>query len=228
MHLLRRAFPGLLPLSTPVAGTRIHEWKVRQPLGESRNGSFHLVERSGRLSVLKWLAPTSPVHKPLAEQELACLRSLSGSAFVKLESHGRWPDEAQGTPFLVLEHIPGLSLAQWCRQPGPTAHDIVVVFHRLMRAMSELNDRGMCYPGLTCGDVMIRKKSHRPVIVDLSGVVSYDRPLTRWELSQDVQAAGAMLYEVLTHQRPGPYAPPPHVVNPYVPRELSELTMRLL
>lgn len=228
MHLLRQAFPRLFPVSAPVAGTRIHEWQVVRPLGQSRNGSLYLVERAGRLFVLKWLAPTDPGREVFAEQELACLRSLSAPAFVKLESHGRWPDDARGTPFLVLEHIPGLSLAQWCRQPGPTAHDITVVFHRLMRAIGELNDRGLCYPGLTCGDVMIHDKNRRPVIVDLGGVVSYGRPLTPWELSQDVQAAGVMLYEVLTHQRPGPYAPPPHVVNPRVPRELSELTMRLL
>jgi serine/threonine-protein kinase len=228
MHLLRRAFPRLFPLSSPVAGTRIHEWKVLQPLGESRNGSFHRVERAGRLSVLKWLAPTSPVRKLLAEQELACLRSLSGPAFVKLESHGRWPDEARGTPFLVLEHIPGVSLAEWCRQSGPTFRDVLQVFHRLVGALGELNGRGICYPGLTCGDVMIRNGSHSPVMVDLSGAVSCGRPLTRWEKSQDVQAAGVILYEVLTHQRPGPHALPPHVVNPRVPRELSELTMRLL
>ncbi len=228
MHLLNRAFPRLFPLSAPVAGTCIHDWKVVEPLGESRNGSLYRVERAGRLSVLKWFAPTAPAREVLAEQERTCLRSLSPPSFVKLESHGRWPDDDRGAPFLVFEHIPGLSLAQWCRKPGPTAHDIVVVFHRLMRALSELNDRGLGYPGLTCGDVMIRNGSHRPVIIDLSGVVSFGRPLTPWELSQDVRAAGFMMYEVLTHQRPGPYAPPPHVVNPLVPRELSEFTMRLL
>ncbi|HEX8698461.1 MAG TPA: protein kinase [Myxococcaceae bacterium] len=228
MDLLNQAISRLFPLSSPVAGTRIHDWTVVQPLGDSRNASLYLVERAGRRSVLKWLAPTDPVRAVLAEQELACLRSVSGPAFVKLEAHGRWPDDERGAPFLVLEHIPGLSLTQWCRQPGPTARDIVVVFHRLMRAVSELNDLGLGYPGLTCGDVLIRNGSHRPVLVDLSGVVSYGRALTRRELSQDVQAVGIMLYEVLTHERPGPYAQPPHVINPHVPRELSEFTMRLL
>jgi serine/threonine-protein kinase len=228
MHLLRRAFPRLFPMSSPEAGARIHDWKVVQPLGQSRNGSFYLVERASRLSVLKWLSPMGPVREMLVEQELACLRRLSGPAFVKLESHGRWPDDERGTPFLVLEHVPGVSLAQWCRQPGPTARDVMRVFSKLLRAISELNDHGLCYPGLACDDVMIRNGSHSPVLVDLSGVVSYGRPPTRLEMSQDVQAAGVMLYEVLTHQYPGPYAPPPHVVNPRVPRELSELTMRLL
>ncbi|MDC0707254.1 protein kinase [Stigmatella sp. ncwal1] len=228
MNLLQRAFPRLFPKRAPVADIRIHEWKVLRPLGESRNGSLYLVERAGRHSVLKWLVPTDPVREVLAEQELACLSSLSDPAFVKLESHGRWPDDERGTPFFVLEHIPGLSLAQWCRKPGPTAHDIVLVFHKLLEAVGELNDRGMVYPGMTCGDVMIRDGTHSAVVVDLGGVVSYGRQLTKQELSQDVQAAGAMLYEVLTHKRPGSHALPPHVINPRVPRALSELTMRLL
>lgn len=228
MHLLRRPFPACSPVCAPVADTHIHEWKVLQPLGESRNGSLYLVERAGHHSVLKWLVPTDPARQVLTEQELACLRSLSAPAFVRLESHGRWPDDERGTPFLVLEHIPGLSLAQWCRKPGPTAHDIALVFHRLLGAFGELNDRGMGYPGMTCGDVMIPNGTHSPVVVDLGGVVSYGRPLTKQDLSQDIQAAGVMLYEVLTHQRPGPHALPPHVINPRVPRELSELTMRLL
>jgi hypothetical protein len=97
-----------------------------------------------------------------------------------------------------------------------------------MGAFSELNARSMGYPGMACGDVMIRNGTLSPVVADLSGVVSYGRPLTEQELSQDVQAVGVMLYEVLTHQRPGPHALPPHVINPRVPRELSELTMRLL
>jgi serine/threonine protein kinase len=228
MHLLRRSLARLFPLATPVAGSHIDRWKVRHPMGQSRTGSLYLVERAGRLAVLKWQALSSPVRKMLAAQELACLRHLSGPGFVSLESHGRWPDEERGTPFLVLEHIPGLSLNQWCRQSGPTAHDIVVVFHKLVGAVSEFNARGICYPGLTCGDVRIREGSRAPVLVDLGGAVSCGRTLTEWETSQDVQALGAMLYEVLTHQRPGPRSPPPHVINPRVPRELSEFTMRLL
>ncbi|HEX8701520.1 MAG TPA: protein kinase [Myxococcaceae bacterium] len=228
MNLLRRSLARLFPMATPVVGSRIDGWKVRQPLGESRTGSLFLVERAGRLSVLKWQAVTRPVRKILAEQELACLRHLSGPGFVRLESHGRWPDEERGTPFLVLEHIPGLSLSQWTRQSGATAHDIVVVFHSLVSTVAELNARGIWYPALACGDVWIRQGSRDPVLVDLGGAVSCGRTLTPWETSQDVQAVGAMLYEVLTLQRPGPSAPPPHVINPRVPRELSEFTMRLL
>ncbi|ADO68168.1 protein kinase [Stigmatella aurantiaca] len=228
MNLLRRAFPRLFPMRALVADTRIHDWKVLRPLGESRNGSLYLVERAGRHSVLKWLVPTDPARGVLADQELACLRSLSAPACVKLESHGRWPDDEQGTPFFVLEHIPGLSLVQWCRKPGPTARDIVLVFHGLVGAFSELHGQGMGYPGITCDDVMIRNGTLSPVVVDLGGVVSYGRQLTKQEQSQDLQGLGVMLYEVLTHQRPGPHALPPHVINPRVPRELSELTMRLL
>ncbi len=228
MHLLRRSLARLFPPATPVAGSRIDQWKVRQFLGESRTGSLYLVERAGRLSVLKWQALTSPVRKVLAEQELACLQHLSGPGFISLEAHGRWPDETRGTPFLVLEHIPGLSLNQWRRQSGATAHDVVVVFHSLVDTMGQLNDRGIWYPGLACGDVRIRQGSRDPVLVDLGGAVSCGRTLTAWETSQDVQAVGAILYEVLTLQRPGPSAQPPHVINPRVPRELSEFTMKLL
>lgn len=228
MQLLRRVFPQLFPWSPPVVGARIHDWKVVQPLGHSRNGPLYLVERAGRFSVLKWLSPSGLVRTVLAKQELACLRGVTGPGFVKLEFHGRWPDKARGTPFLVLEHIPGLSLAQWCRKPGPTARDIVRVFHALVGAVDELHQRGMCNPGLTCGDVVIREASHSPVMVDLSGVVAVGRRLTSQELALDLHAVGAMLYEVLTHQHPGPGAPPPHVINPRVPRELSEYTMRLL
>jgi hypothetical protein len=97
-----------------------------------------------------------------------------------------------------------------------------------MRAVAEMNELGMLYPSLTCDDVTIRESNQRPVIVELGGALACDRPLTSLELSWDVRAVGLMLYEVLTHQQPGRFTLPPHVVNPRVPRELSELTMRLL
>jgi serine/threonine protein kinase len=228
MHFLRKTFTRFFPPSVLVAGTQVHEWKILESLGEGRHGTFYRVERAGRVSVLKWLASQSEQREVLAQWEWTCLRNVSPPHFARLEAYGVWPDKARGLPFLVLEHVPGMSLAQWCRHPGPTARDIIHLFSRLMRGVAELNDRGLCYPSLTCDDVRVREGSYRPVIVDLGGVVSYGRPLTQLELSLDVRAVGAMLYEVLTHQRPGPHSRPPHVVNPQVPLELSELAMRLL
>ena len=227
MHVLRWAFPRLFPITTPAVGMQIHEWKVLEPLGEGRNGSLYKVERAGRISVMKWLASTGEQPQVLANRELTCLLALSRPHFARLEAYGRWPDQ-RGTSFLVQEHVPGLTLAQWCRRPGPSARDIAHLFHRLMRAVAEMNERGMLYPSLTCDDVKIRESNQRPVIADLGGALPCGRPLTRQEMSLDVRALGLMLYEVLTHQQPGPDALPPHVVNPRVPQELSELTMRLL
>jgi serine/threonine-protein kinase len=227
MQLFRRAIHHLFPTSALAVGTQVHEWKVLQPLGQGRNGALYKVERAGRISVMKWLATPGGPQQVLANQELTCLRMLPRPSFPRLEAYGRWPDQ-KGTAFLVLEHVPGLTLTQWCRRPGPTPRDVLQVFHRLMRAVTEMNDRGMCYPSLTCDDVVIRERNQRPVITELGGAVTFDRPPTELEMSLDVRAVGGMLYEVLTHQQPGLYAPPPHVVNPRVPRELSELAMRLL
>jgi serine/threonine protein kinase len=228
MHFLRKTFPRLFPRSSPVAGARIHEWKVVQFLGEGRNGLLYLVKRKGRLFTMKWLASAGEESEALAQRELFCWRGVSAPHFAALEAFGRWPDKQQGTPYLVLEHVPGPSLAQWCRQPGPSAMDVTWLIHRLMRAVSQLNDQNVRYPSLMCEDVKVRENNNRPVITDLGGALPIGRPLTETELSQDVQALGAILYELLTHYRPGPLPLPPHLINPRVPLELSELTMRLL
>jgi serine/threonine-protein kinase len=210
-------------------GTYVREWKVVQRLGEARHGSLYAVARAGRTFALKWLAPPlggSP--KALAEREAACLRLLRGPLFAALEAHGVWPEEERGTPFLITEAIPGMRFSKWFRQSGPTAHDMAYVFMEITTAVSEMHKKGVRYPALSSADVTIREGRLEPVFTDLGGAFLGWGALTQGEIAEDMLAVGMLFYEALTHQIPGPNALPAHVVNPRVPRALSEVVMKLL
>jgi hypothetical protein len=223
-RLLHRphAFSG-----SPAPGVRIHEWKVLQHLGKARNGTFFEVERARRRSVLKWLAPGLEMES-VVRGELACLRRLGAPIFAQLEAHGRWPDDQRGGSFLILEHVPGVSLLSWYSHSGASPHELVRVFERIAEAMVFMHYAGVRYPRLTCEDVKVRAGSLEPVIVDLGGATAGLGPVSNEESTEDVRGIGAMLYEVMTRQQPGPIIIPPHVINPRIPLILSDLAMFLL
>jgi serine/threonine-protein kinase len=214
-------------------GTSIQEWKVLRHLGEGRHGALYEVERAGHRFVLKWLSPSQKRPSPerleaLAEREAACLRLLRGPLFVGLEAQGRWPEEEHGSPFLVLQAVEGMSFTRWSHQHGPTFREMVHVFLGVTTALAEMHRKGVRYPSLAGGDFTVRKDRLEPVLTDLGGAFPGWGPLKSEEVAEDINATGALLYHALTRQPPGPNAPPPHLVNPRVPRKLSELTMRLL
>jgi serine/threonine protein kinase len=210
-------------------GTYVREWKVIQRLGEARHGPLYAVGRADRTFALKWLAPSlSEPPKALAEREAACLRLLRGPLFAALEAHGVWPQEELGTAFLVMEAIPGMRFSKWFHQSGPTARDMAHVFMGIASAVSEMHKKGVRYPTLSSADVTIREGRLEPVFTDLGGAfLSWGAP-TKDEIAEDMRAVGMMFYEALTRQRPGLDALPVHVVNPRVPRALSEVVMKLL
>jgi hypothetical protein len=208
-------------------GMQVHEWKVGRALGQARNGTFHEVERAGRRSVMKWVAP-GPETRRLVNQELACLRRLGDPLFAGLETYGYWPDAERGGAFLVLEDVPGMPLTQWYRHSAPFPHEVVQVFERICHAMGLMHDAGVRYPRLTCAEIKVRTGTLDPVIIDMGGALAEVGPIPDEETISDAQGLGAMLYEILTRQQPGPIVVPPHMVNPQIPRILSELTMHLM
>jgi len=206
---------------------QVREWKVLRLLGKARNGTFYEVERAGHRSVMKWVAPGLE-NEDLVKSEVDCLQRVAGPLFVALEAHDRWPDQSLGGWFLVLENVPGVSLTQWYSTPGPTARDIMRVFERIATALVVMHDAGVRYPHLTCDDVKLREGGLQPVIIDLGGAFAGEGPVPEAETTGDVRSMGVMLYETLTRRQPGPLILPPHVINPRVPRDLSDFAMRLL
>ncbi|WP_224363554.1 protein kinase [Hyalangium versicolor] len=213
-------------------GTCVHGWKVIRHLREGRHGAFYAVERDGQPFVLKWLGSSqkSGFFEPpevLAEREVTCLKLLRGPHVAALEAQGRWPEE-EGGSFLVLQAVEGMTLTQWYHQYGPTARDMLHVFLGITSALCEMHRKGVRYPSISSGDITVRKGRLESVLTDIGGAFPGWGALTSDEIGEDLHAVGVMLYQALTRKNPGPYAPPPHVVNPRVPRELSEVAMRLL
>jgi hypothetical protein len=105
---------------------------------------------------------------------------------------------------------------------------MVHMFQGVTTALAEMHHRGVRYPSLAGGDFTVRKGRLEPVLTDLGGAFPGWGALTSEEVGEDINAVGVILYQALTRQSPGANAPPPHIVNPRVPRELSRFAMRLL
>jgi hypothetical protein len=216
-----------------VPGTQIQRWKVVRHVGGQRNGSLYVVEHAGRNSVLKWMA--GPEASPLAEspevlaaREVLCLQRLQGPGFVHLEAHGRWPETAHGVPFLILQPIPGMHLPRWANVRGATAPETALLMAEIARRVADMHDRNVRYPSLCSRDFWMRNGALPAVLIDLGGATPLSRPLTGVEIAEDVHAIGAMFYDLLTGQSPGPDSPPPHLINPHVPELLSYAIMSAL
>ncbi|HZI14577.1 MAG TPA: protein kinase [Myxococcus sp.] len=245
------------PLRHPASlerGDKVDGWTVVEPLGSNTSGTIFLVEQAGRRCVLKFATHREDREDPKqtnerARRELLCLMLMRGPPnVIRALGSGHWPHLERGWLYLILDHVRGLTLAQWVRKTHATAGQAVRLFVKLFAAMAHLHSRRVFHPSLTVTHILVREDGE-PFITDFSAgdYVFTDLledkvpPLTHEDtlrMGEDVHALGMCLYDVLTTALPERYhrtgeagpamLPTARAVNPRVPGRLSDAVMALM
>lgn len=130
--------------------------------------------------------------------------------------------EEQNLPFIVMDYIPGQTLADLVREPLPEAQAVHYI-RQVGAALSVLHDNGILHRDVKPQNLMVRAGTDQVILIDFgiareftSGVTQTNTgllsagyapieqylPQHRWSPATDVYSLAATLYALLTAQNP--------------------------
>jgi eukaryotic-like serine/threonine-protein kinase len=193
----------------------------------------------GKELVLRWargpLATDAALADSLAEEgrRLADLDHPNLVRVIELGDH-------EGRPFLVIEDLHGLDLAQHSARLRPSARSVAAIVADLASAVAYLHGRGVVHQDIRPGNVMIDTTGRPRLILSAPTRLRHTcstscEPDERCSPAMDVFDLGALLYGLLTGEPiergataslAGPA--PGRLPNPRVPKALEPVCLRAL
>jgi serine/threonine-protein kinase len=172
-----------------VEGEWVGPWRIVQKLGSGSYGAVYKVECEGDFFALKLAlrrAGSQDENQTDARlrKELACLVRIHHPNVVKLHAFGCWPHPIEGYPYLLMDHVPGVTIRQWAEQRVPTVRMALHLFDRVALALDAVHREGVVHRDLKPSNILVREDDDEPVLVDFgSGDHVLAPPITTNTLS---------------------------------------------
>jgi serine/threonine protein kinase len=216
--------PGIRPAyfdpSPVTVAERIGKYEVRRPLGQGGQASAYLafdpdLQRHVVLKLYRQAQAPAEQEAILREgRALARIRSRYVAQVYGVERH-------EGIPYLVVEYIPGLNLAEQRRRHPYTVDAALELTAQLAEGLSAVHSCGLLHRDIKPANVIVGDDG-APRLVDfglaatlasdalrhVSGTLAYMAPeqargeIERIDPRTDLFGLGAVLYELLTGQPP--------------------------
>ena len=226
-------------------GQRVGPYRVLRELGRGGMGVVYLAERADlafdkkvALKVLRrgLLSPATVARFRLERQILA---DLDHPHIARLLDGGATSD---GTPYLVMEYVEGVSIDQWCREQRPGLNARLELMGRVCEAVAYAHRNLIVHRDLKPGNILVGPDGiphlldfgiAKVLVTDTAEAmtVTGERAMTAQYASPeqvrgeaittltDVYALGVILYEVLAGRR----VTPRHITDPLLlARALTE------
>lgn len=160
---------------------------------------------SGREVAVKVL--NQPIlHRARFEREIQAVSQLRDPHTVRLFSHG----EANGTPFIVFEYVPGRDLEEVLEDAKQLApHVVEHVLRQLLMSLAEAHRAGVIHRDLKPANIRVFTSGDDPWFVKLLdfGIARFEDPPSEAKLTKTGELVGTPKYmspEQLTGSRVGP------------------------
>ena len=257
----------------PEPGELVGDYRIMKQLGSGGFGTVFKAERTGLLFAVKMLRSSELGARERREIGILLLLDLPGVA--RFRACDRWLDPKLGTPYIVTDFVPGLTLEEFANVENPSARKSARILLQSALTLGEVHLQGVFHRDLKPENIIIHGKNERPVLIDFGvgtyagapvitphglppGTYEFRAPeaylfqranieFAHYEFSvaDELWALGVTFYWLLTNVLPfgdrndweggglatrilhmTPVAP--HVLNPRVPRALSDLCMKML
>ncbi len=195
------------------------------------------------------------------QQEILALGRLIHPNIVTIFDAGE--DPATGTAYIVMEYVEGISLGQLLKKGAPLSTDQVVrIGIDICRALEFAHQKGVIHRDIKPGNILLTPELRAIKVTDfgiarldgggqtqtdhLLGTPQYMSPEQckgeKIDGRSDLFSVGALLYELLTRQKPFPgenvaaimhqvltkTPVPPATFSPDIPKPLSDLVMKAM
>ncbi|MFI4946519.1 MAG: serine/threonine-protein kinase, partial [Burkholderiales bacterium] len=138
------------------AGQRLGSYAIVAPLGAGGMGEVWRatdtkLHRDVAIKLLPSVVARDPERLARLEREAQLLASLNHPNIAAI--HGL--EEADGTPFLVLELVPGEDLAERLKRGPLPVDEAIDVARQIAEALEEAHERGVVHRDLKPGNVKV-------------------------------------------------------------------------
>jgi serine/threonine-protein kinase len=129
--------------------------------------------------VIKRIRPElaeDPLSHTRFECEIQALATLRNPHIVKMLEHGR---AADGTPYYIMEHLPGMTLEDLVQQDGPLSPERVIhLLRQVCAALAEIHDRGFVHRDVKPSNILCcqRRGEHDVITLIDFGLVQGSLP----------------------------------------------------
>lgn len=218
--------PPSLPGDDP-AGRRVGPFRILSRLGEGGMASVYLAAREGadfdQTVALKLLrhSALSEIEQNFFRRERQVLARLSHPNIARLIDGGV---SVEGTPYLAMEYVSGVSITRWCREQELSLDQRVALIAKVARAVAAAHAALVVHRDIKPANVLV-DAAGEPRLLDF-GIAKLLEPEAGERThpglapmtpeyaapeqfsggvittATDVYALGVLLYELLTGERP--------------------------
>lgn len=209
----------------PGSGERLGPWRLVEELGRGGMGSVLRGERAdGRYEqtvAIKLLQPSAygQIDREAMDNEIRLLARLEHPGIVRLIEGGITPD---GLPYLVMEHVSGEPIDQWCSRHDATLQTRIALVRQAAAALAHAHRRLVIHADIKPSNVLVsddgrvrlvdfgiagrlqeRAEAHLPSMLRCSPAWCAPEQLhgSPPDVAQDVFGLGALLLRLLTGNR---------------------------
>ena len=167
----RAAAPNAGPDYLP-RGEKVGAFTIERVIGEGAMGVVYRARHrpSGELAALKLSRGSTDAKLEVSLEELQARLRREGRILAGLQHPNVVPVREvgmhQGEVFLAMELIEGESLDSWLERSAPNASRVIEVFLAIAAGIAAAHAVKVVHRDLKPGNVMIERKTHRPLVMD--------------------------------------------------------------